>query len=172
MQLKHILSAATLAAAGLGSLGFAQSASFAPWNHVSLCVTTSIGACGLLCEPFSCVPNYTLVSSNEKMHVDVAGAPGTFYALVGGIPVWTCLAIPGIEGALAVWQPQTIAFGLLYDFQQRPDLPCGPSQVRLTLDTPMLEPGYDFRLQLLGMNGYAREWPELSFSRPVEVRTR
>ena len=172
MRFRHLL-IATLASAGVTHTVVAQEARVAPWNHVSLCVTTAIGRCGTLCEPFACQPNFTLVSSHETMVFDVAAAPGTFYLLFVGVAVPGCMPIPGIAGALATWTPtQTLRLGVLTELQQRFDLPCTPGHAQFTHSIPAVAPGYDVRYQLLGMNQFAMTAPVLSFSRPTEVRTR
>ena len=165
MNLSHVLVAA-LAVAGVQQVAVGQ------MNQVSMCVTTAIGTCGSLCQPFDCTPNYTLVSSHEQMRFEVAGAPYTPYVLFVGIAVPGCLPVPGIEGAMATWTPASAFWiGEFTDKGLRSDLPCQPGTDVVFLTMPVVPVGLDVRYQLLGLNNMNGD-PILTFSRPTEVRTR
>ena len=139
---------------------------------MSLCVTTEIGTCGTLCEPFDCAPNYTLVSSFERMRFDVAGAPDTPYVLFVGRAVPGCLTVPGIAGQMATWTPASAFWiGEFKDENYRSDLPCRPGTDTHFLKLPVVPPGIDMRFQVLGINADGAT-PVMAFSRPTEVRTR
>jgi hypothetical protein len=163
-----------LAAVGLAVPATAQlQASSASYSQVSLCITTEIGPCGVLCEPFQCTPSYTLVSSYENMCLDITGAVNSFFAVVAGDAVPGCLSLPGIEGGLSLWTPaMTLHFGFFAPENLDPDLPCGAAHVQRIMAVPFMPPGYDCRFQVLSMNSYLRDEPNLALSRPIEVRTR
>ena len=167
MKVTHLLAVA-VAGAGLSVATPSQS----PYCQVSMCVTTAIGTCGNFCQPADCQPNYTLVSSYENMLVDVAGAPDSAYVLFVGYAAPGCLAVPNIGGQLATWTVAApITIGSFEDKDLRDDLPCSPAAKQHVVSIPNVPPGIDMRFQLLGMDNYAKV-PTLSFSRPVEVRTR
>ena len=165
----HHLFAAILAGAGVTTILPAQDTEY---NQVSMCVTTAIGTCGNFCQPADCEPNYTLVSSYENMVVDVAGAPESSYVLFVGLAAPGCLQVPGIQGQLSTW---TVAAPLVFgsfDGTIQYDLPCEPAVDAHIVSFPAVPPGVDLRFQLLGINEYGTSQPMLTFSRPVEVRTR
>jgi hypothetical protein len=168
------LTVALLATAGVTQLATAQDVpNTTPSNNVSLCVTTEIGSCGTLCEPFQCAPTYTLVSSFETMRFDITTSVDSFYVLVAGLAVPGCLPIPGISGELGLWTPaMTVEFGLTNESDRDFDLICQPAHVQTTLDVPFVQPGYDMRFQVLGVNNWPPNDLPITFSRPVEVRTR
>ncbi|MCA8951334.1 MAG: hypothetical protein KDE27_17635 [Planctomycetes bacterium] len=165
MNLNHVFVAA-IAVAGVQQVAVAQMPS-----QVSMCITTAIGPCGGLCQPFDCAPNYTLVSSNEDMHFDVAGTPNTPYVLFVGIAVPGCVRLPGIEGALAAWTPAATFHIGVFGSSNEPGLACFAATDRYTMKVPVVIPGVDLRYQMLGVNRWD-SGPAIGFSRPIEVRTR
>ncbi|MCR9244707.1 MAG: hypothetical protein NXI31_06730 [bacterium] len=165
MRLSCLLAAAALTAPQQALVAQAP-------NQVSMCVTTAIGTCGTFCEPFDCQPHYTLVSSHEDIVFDVAGAPDSPYVLFVGVAVPGCLTIPGVAGQMATWTPAaTVAINMLPATGYQPNLPCQPWTSSYTVHVPAVPPGVDIRFQVLGVNTVNNS-PELTFSRPTEVRTR
>ena len=170
MKVRHLV-VAILAGAGVHETAISQNG--IDYNQVSMCVTTAIGTCGNFCQPFDCQPTYTLVSSYENMIVDIAGAPLTSYVLFYGMAAPGCMPIPGIEGALATWNfAIPLTMGTFYDIHLRPDLPCQPAATSHVVSIPEVPAGIDLRFQTLGTDFFVTGDPRLSFSRPVEVRTR
>lgn len=168
MKVKRLF-LATLAGAGVSLALPAQGSQF---NQVSMCVTTAIGTCGNFCQPAECDPNYTLVSSHENMVVDVAGAPESSYVLFFGVAAPGCLQVPGVAGQLATWRMAApLAFGSFDSSNLRPGLICQPAADTHIVSFPAIPAGIDLRFQMLGINEYNTQ-PTLTFSRPVEVRTR
>lgn len=165
MKLGHLFVTA-LAATGLQQAVVGQMA-----NQVSMCVTTGIGTCGNLCEPFACTPNYTLASSSELVRFDVAGAPMMPYVLFAGIAVPGCLPVPGIEGMMATWTPAAVIKIGSFGPDQHVSMACLPATDAYTMAFPTVPPGIDIRFQLLGVNAYAGA-PRLSLSRATEIRAR
>ncbi|MCA8976336.1 MAG: hypothetical protein KDC98_16575 [Planctomycetes bacterium] len=170
MKVRHLL-VAILAGTALQQAATSQNGN--DFSQVSMCVTTAIGTCGNFCQPFECQPNYTLVSSYERMIVDVSTAPMTSYVLFVGYAAPGCLQVPGIEGMLATWTlAAPIAMGSMIDAHYRPDLPCQPAATQHVVSFPLVPAGVDLRFQVLGTDRLAFGSDRLVFSRPVEVRTR
>lgn len=145
-----------------------------PNSQVSLCVTAAIGSCGYFCQPFDCVPNYTLVSRGERVRFDIGGSRAQPYVLFSGSAVPGCAPVAGIEGALGLWADIfTVAIGLIYDLPPPGGSTCETGTAVFFADLPASMPmGTDFRFQVLGINTYCRSAPTQAFSRATELRSR
>jgi hypothetical protein len=143
----------------------------APSPQASLCVTTAIGTCGSICEPFQCLPNATLASPGEVLRFDIAGGAKQPWLLFTGSSVVGCQPISGIGGELGLWAPiTTIMVGTLGGVGPNS---CFAAEGYWKMELPLGMPlGMVIRFQVLTVNaayGYAGA---LEFSRAVEMRLR
>lgn len=140
-------------------------------QQVSLCVTTEIGTCGRFCEPFQCLPNYTLTSPGASLIFDIGGAPGQPYALVVGSAVPGCQPIVGIEGELGLWAPMAaFEVGMITDGAVPSVCEAGTASTKVRVPENV-SLGILTRFQVLGV-AETKEALVMQFSRATEIRIR
>jgi hypothetical protein len=141
-------------------------------QQVSLCVTTEIGTCGRPCEPFDCLPNYTLTSPGAVLQMEVGGAPAQPYVLVVGSPVDECQMVVGIEGKLGLWAPMS-AFEIGMTTDGAIPSACNAGIARTSVAVPAnVVIGILARFQVLAVAETKDAAPVMQFSRATEVRIR
>jgi hypothetical protein len=161
-----------LALAGFAALVAHEAARGQVTQQVSLCVTTEIGTCGRFCEPFQCLPNYTLTSPGASLVFDIGGAQAQPYVLIVGSPVPGCQPVVGIEGELGLWSPMAaFEIGMITDGAVPSACNAGTASTKVSVPQNV-SLGILARFQVLGLAEKKEQVPVLQFSRATEIRIR
>jgi hypothetical protein len=133
---------------------FAAAQGVDPGLHWSGSSGTSAGA---ICGGFTCTPVAIPVSVNEVVTISVRGTFGTAWAIGLSSAAGQCTPIPGIQGALILSPPITIALSGVFT-QGDPALSCPGGLETITFTFPALPPWTPIAIQAVGQR------PDLTFS--------
>ncbi len=145
-----------------------------PAQAVNLQVQSPHGIAGLLCGPWTCVPDALTAPQGSALYLSMGAMTGTSMFLLVALPPTQCTPIAGLGGSLIVQPPAAV---MLLSPQSRSTTysyppPAGPCANRQGLEVMALPPALPSGLQIV-LQTLAVDWPTnpflWTFSNAVQV---